>query len=151
MNGALLFEPKAAMSVNAYIEQIDQQVANRSLLLHPFYVAWSRGTLSKEALRDYATQYSRHVAAFPTYLSSLHAHTEDPVTRRHILANWVDEEGGSPNHPDLWLHFAEAVGATKAAVEQTEPWNETKQLVETFRTICRDRSTAPGVGRTIRV
>jgi pyrroloquinoline-quinone synthase len=144
MNGVHLFEPTGT-AVNAYIENIDQQVANRSLLLHPFYLSWSQGTLSKEALCDYAAQYSRHVSAFPTYLSSLHAHTEDSVTRRHILANLVDEEGGHPNHPDLWLDFAEAVGAMRTDVERTEPWKETIQLVETFRTICRDRSTAEGL------
>lgn len=132
-------------SANAFIQKIDQQVAKRSLLLHPFYVAWSQGTLGKEALSDYAAQYSRHVSAFPTYLSSLHSHTDDSVTRRHLLANLTDEEAGHPNHPDLWLDFAEAVGATRAEVEQTVPWEETVQLVNTFRTICRDRSTAEGL------
>lgn len=144
MNGIDILEPTRTAS-NSYIEHIDRQIAGRSLLLHPFYRSWSQGTLSKEALCDYAAQYSRHVTAFPTYLSALHSHTEDSVTRRHILANLMDEEGGNPNHPDLWLDFAEAVGAPRAKVEETEPWKETIQLVETFRTICRDRSTVEGL------
>ncbi|HTV07041.1 MAG TPA: hypothetical protein VME86_16855, partial [Acidobacteriaceae bacterium] len=51
------------------VEEIDARVARQHLLQHPFYQAWSRGELSMDALRDYATQYYQHVAAFPTYLS----------------------------------------------------------------------------------
>jgi len=130
---------------NAFTEAIDRQVATRSLLLHPFYQAWSNGILNKQALRDYAAQYSRHVSAFPTYLSCLHSHTEDIQTRRYILGNLVDEEGGSPSHLELWLDFAEGVGATRAEVERTEAWEQTARLVDSFRAICRDRSTVEGV------
>ena len=130
---------------NTYLDAIDQQVATRSLLLHPFYQSWTQGKLSREALGDYAEQYYHHVAAFPTYLSSLHSHTEDAVVRRHILANLMDEEAGTPNHPELWLRFAEALGLNREQVQHAKLWDETKSLIHTFRRICRDRSPADGV------
>jgi len=127
------------------ITAIDEQIARRSLLSHPFYQAWTRGELSAAALKDYAIQYYRHVEAFPTYLSALHSRTEDATTRRHILQNLIDEEAGSPNHPELWLQFAEAMGASAEEVRSAEAWDETRTLVNTFRSTCRDGSTAEGL------
>jgi pyrroloquinoline-quinone synthase len=127
------------------IDTIDARVAEKSLLRHPFYQAWTRGELSQEALADYATQYYHHVAAFPTYLSSLHAHTEDLSTRRHILANLMDEEAGNPNHPELWLQFAEALGVSREDVLSAELWPETKNLIQAFRSVCGGGSVAEGL------
>jgi len=132
-------------TINPFIQAIDDQVNARSILLHPFYQRWTAGQLSREALQDYARQYYHHVAAFPTYLSAVHANTEDEETRRHILANLIDEEAGNPNHPELWLRFAEGVGVNREDAEQTELWAETRNLIGTFRSICRDRNTAEGL------
>ena len=57
------------------LEHIETRIAERNLLLHPFYQMWTRGELPQLAMRDYARQYYHHVSAFPTYLSALHAHT----------------------------------------------------------------------------
>jgi pyrroloquinoline-quinone synthase len=130
---------------NARLDEIDALVAQRSLLLHPFYQSWAQGGLHEDALADYAKQYYHHVAAFPTYLSALHAHTEDADTRRGILANLIDEEAGNPNHPELWLRFAEGLGVKRETVIRAELAPETKNLILTFRSACRDRSTAEGL------
>ena len=124
---------------------IDERVARQHLLDHPFYQAWSRGELSLDALRDYAAQYYHHVAAFPTYLSALHAQTEDAEVRRHILSNLMDEEVGSPNHPELWLQFAESLGLKREAVKQGPKWGATKHLIHTFRNCCGQRGTGVGL------
>jgi pyrroloquinoline-quinone synthase len=129
----------------SFIHAIDEQVNARRILLHPFYQRWTSGQLSPEALADYATQYYHHVAAFPTYLSAVHANTADAETRRHILANLVDEEAGNPNHPELWLRFAEGVGANRDDIHGAGLWEETSSLIRTFRTICREQSTAEGL------
>jgi pyrroloquinoline-quinone synthase len=131
--------------MNPVIDAIDRQIAARKLLLHPFYQRWSVGTLTREALTDYAKQYYHHVAAFPRYLSAVHANTVDMETRRLILANLVDEEAGNPNHPELWLRFAEGVGANREDAQRAEPWEETSHLMETFHSTCRDGSTAEGL------
>ncbi len=127
------------------LDRIDERIAERSLLLHPFYQAWTRGVLPIPALRDYARQYYHHVAAFPAYLSALHSHTEDQQVRRQILANLIDEEAGNPNHPELWLSFAEATGLSRDEASNTQLWPETENLVRTFRRICRDGSVAEGL------
>jgi pyrroloquinoline-quinone synthase len=131
--------------MNEHLDSIDNEVANKHLLKHPFYLAWARGELSKEALRDYARQYYHHVAAFPTYLSAVHAKCDDQVTRRQLLDNLIDEEAGSPNHPELWLKFTEGLGVEDVDLAKTEKQPETKNLIDTFRSVCRDGSTAEGL------
>ncbi len=127
------------------LTQIEAQIAGRAVLTHPFYQAWQRGELTRAALADYAGQYYHHVSAFPQYLSALHSHTSDPDTRRAVLQNLVDEEAGAPNHPELWLQFAEGLGLTQAEVLAPPAAPETLALVETFRRACGGGSVAAGI------
>ena len=114
--------------MNQDLDQIDKDIAAKHLLKHPFYLAWTRGELSREALADYAQQYYQHVAAFPTYLSAIHANCDDQSTRKELLNNLIDEEAGSPNHPELWLNFAEGLGVSARDAQNAEKWPETKKL-----------------------
>jgi len=131
--------------MNKHLDSIDRQVAAKHLLTHPFYLAWTRGELSREALADYARQYYHHVAAFPTYLSAVHAKCDDQPTRRELLKNLIDEEAGSPNHPELWLQFARCLGVSKGDAQATEKWSETSNLIDTFRSVCAKGTTAEGL------
>jgi len=131
--------------MNRYLDKIDNAIAAKHLLKHPFYLAWTRGELSKDALADYARQYYHHVAAFPTYLSAVHANCDDQATRKQLLSNLVDEEAGSPNHPELWLKFAEGLGIEDVDLAGAEKQPETKNLIDAFRSVCRDGSTAEGL------
>jgi len=131
--------------MNTLLDRIDEQIAAKHLLTHPFYLAWTRGELTKEALQDYACQYYQHVAAFPTYLSAVHARCDDQPTRKQILSNLIDEEAGEPNHPELWLQFAEALGTSRAEVSATKPEPETRALIDTFRAECGTNGTAAGL------
>jgi pyrroloquinoline-quinone synthase len=131
--------------MNEYLDEIDRDIAAKYLLKHPFYLAWTRGDLSRTALADYARQYYQHVAAFPTYLSAVHTKCDDQTTRKTLLNNLIDEESGAPNHPDLWLQFAEGLGVSASEVRKSETWPETKDLIHTFRSVCRDGSTVEGL------
>ena len=131
--------------MNQYLDKIDNDIASKHLLKHPFYLAWTRGELSRDALADYARQYYHHVVAFPTYLSAAHAKCEDQATRKQLLSNLIDEEAGSPNHPELWLKFAEGLGVSASDVRKSEKWSETTDLIDIFRQACRDGSTAEGL------
>ena len=131
--------------MNTHLDSIDRQIAAKHLLTHPFYLAWTRGELSRAALADYARQYYHHVAAFPTYLSAVHARCDDQPTRRQLLDNLMDEEAGSPNHPELWLQFASGLGVSKEDVQASEKWDETANLIGTFRSVCSEGTTAEGL------
>jgi pyrroloquinoline-quinone synthase len=131
--------------MNQYLDKIDNDIVEKHLLKHPFYLAWTRGELSREALTDYARQYYHHVAAFPTYLSAVHAKCNDQATRKQLLGNLIDEEAGSPNHPELWLKFTEALGVSDVVVRNTDKQPETKNLIDTFRSVCGGGSTAEGL------
>lgn len=117
--------------------ELETRIAKYDLLCHPFYQAWSKGELTREELAAYAEQYLPHVAAFPTYLSALHARLVDGPVRRQVLENLMDEEGvGSPDgrpHSDLWRDFGRGMGATgSAAIPEVE------QLIATFRQLATE-------------
>lgn len=137
--------PRKQIMSHLTLTQIERQIQGRAVLTHPFYQAWQRGELTQAALADYAAQYYHHVAAFPMYLSALHSHTDNADTRRAVLQNLMDEEAGTPNHPELWLQFAESLGAAQADILAAEASPETSALVRTFRTICCDGSVAAGL------
>jgi pyrroloquinoline-quinone synthase len=131
--------------MNKHLDKIDNDIAEKHLLKHPFYLAWTRGELSREALADYARQYYHHVAAFPMYLSAVHAKCEDQATRKQLLSNLIDEEAGSPNHPELWLQFGDGLGVSHIDAKNAEKWPETQQLIDTYRSVCSNGSTAEGL------
>jgi pyrroloquinoline-quinone synthase len=133
------------MSNNQFVNQIDMIVDEFHLLKHPFYQAWNDGKLTLESLQDYARQYYHHVEAFPTYLSAVHAQTEDLNTRRHLLQNLIDEEAGTPNHPDLWLLFTKSLGLDKRSVLEAKLWEQTSHLIQTFKSKCAEQGTAAGI------
>ena len=60
----------------ALLARIDGAIAEKSLLKHPFYQDWQAGKLSRAALQLYATQYYRHVEAFPKHLRVLAARAD---------------------------------------------------------------------------
>jgi pyrroloquinoline-quinone synthase len=127
------------------LQRIDTLISDKNLLDHPFYQTWTRGELGVESLRDYAVQYAKHVDAFPRYLSALHSHTESASTRRHILENLNDEEAGSPNHPELWIQFAEGIGVPEEQVSVTAIQGETRALIDHFLRVCRSGRIAEGL------
>ena len=127
------------------VDRIHEQIATRRLLDHPFYTAWSRGELSREALGTYAEQYYHWVRAFPTWLSATHSNTTDLAARQAILANLVDEEQGTDNHPELWLRFCDALGLDRDAVTSAELLPETREAIATMRRVCRDEPAPAGL------
>jgi pyrroloquinoline-quinone synthase len=118
-----------------WTREIDALVERKHLLKHPFYTAWTEGTLTIEALRGYAGQYYRHVLSFPTYLSAVHTETADLETRQYLLENLIDEERGPENHPELWLRFAEGIGCRREDVRAAAPLPETAACDRTFRDV----------------
>jgi pyrroloquinoline-quinone synthase len=118
-----------------FFASLDARIATYDLLTHPFYQAWSAGELTRDDLRAYAGEYWHHVSAFPAYLSTFHSQLGDGSLRRTVLANLADEEGledGRP-HSDLWMDFAEGMGASDTEVRARELNPETHALLAHFR------------------
>jgi pyrroloquinoline-quinone synthase len=126
------------------VATIDQKIAEHNLLKTPFYQAWSAGTLSREALAQYAVQYYQHVRAFPGYLAAL-AKRADSTLRPIVEENLQEELDPVAPHPKLWREFAAAVGANDAALDGTEPLPAFQKLLETYRQLCSQGSPAEAV------
>jgi len=114
------------------VATLDSMIAERSLLKHPFYQAWTAGTLSMERLQNYAVEYYPHVAAFPRYVSAIHSRCGDIATRQALLENLIEEERGADNHPELWLRFAEAIGVPRERVLDSTTSASSTGLVDEF-------------------
>jgi len=127
---------------------IDAKVAERAMLKHPFYQAWTDGSLPRDALRAYSRQYFHHVEAFPRAVSAVHSNCPDRDGRKMLAENLSEEEGveaGKQDHSSLWLMFAAGLGESEAAVRGQELNAETQALIDTFRSLSR-RSYAAGLG-----
>src|SRR5437763_1601114 len=112
------------MNSTQFFEQVEASIARYDLLSHPFYKAWTAGELTRDDLREYARQYYHHVEAFPCYLAELALRLDEGDLRRAVLANMCDEKGAeggygkdsaphSEPHSELWLDFAEGMGARR--------------------------------------
>ena len=124
---------------------LDSMIVERSLLKHPFYQAWTAGTLSMERLQNYAVEYYPHVAAFPRYLSAIHSRCMDIATRQALLDNLIEEEHGVDNHPELWLRFAEAIGVPRERVLDSTPSLSSASLVREFSKLAESGHVASGL------
>jgi len=130
------------MTAQNFLAALDEGIARYDLLCHPYYQAWSAGELTRDDLREYAADYYHHVAAFPTYLSALHSRLEDGPLRRAVLRNLCEEEIEGRPHSEMWLDFAEGMGADRDAVRDRVPIAEIQALIDQFRRVARDGSTA---------
>ena len=132
-----------------FFQRLESRIAPYDLLTHSFYRAWTAGELTRDDLREYAAEYWHHVSAFPTYLSALHSRLEDTELRRTVLRNLLDEEGidspdGKP-HSQLWMDFANGMGADDAEVRAHKVQPEMDALIGTFHKLMQQDSAAVGL------
>lgn len=134
-------------TVSANLERrIKAVLDEKSMLKHPFYTEWTTGELPISKLQEYARQYYHFEAAFPRFLSSIHARTESPEIRQLLLDNLWDEEHGDRNHPVLWLEFAAALGVAADEVKSAKLRPETQALVDHFNGTSRQAPLAEALG-----
>jgi pyrroloquinoline-quinone synthase len=132
------------MNSQEFFRELDARIVQHDLLCHPFYKAWSAGELTREDLREYAKDYYHHVEAFPTYLAELGIRLDEGELRRAVLANLYDEKGleddagqSSLEHSELWLDFAEGMGAERDAYGHA-PVAEVAQLIGFFHRVASE-------------
>jgi pyrroloquinoline-quinone synthase len=87
------------------IPELTQIVERWNLLNHPFYQAWTAGTLSVEALQIYAREYGAFIETIPEGWLTL----KDPET--------AQEER---EHIELWDAFLKSLGAERGLPQFTE-------------------------------
>lgn len=134
------------MTIQQFFEELDERIHKYDLLCHPFYKAWAAGELTRDDLREYASDYYRHVEAFPSYLAEFGIRLDEGDLRRAVLANMADEKGlddafGKPAaaHSELWLDFAEAMGARRN-LNSHEPVPEMRNLIGFFHAVASEGS-----------
>ena len=126
------------------MERIDEIIEIKSLLKHPFYQAWTMGTLPLSSLERYAEQYFHFEAAYPTFLSGLHHRCADPSIRQMILDNLWDEEHGDENHIELWLRFCDRLGLDRSSMLNGKMVAATANLINSYRDMTSSGSIASG-------
>ena len=120
-------------STESVLRELDDLIRSRSILEHPFYVAWTAGELTREQLQTYARIYYPHVAAFPDYLRSAIAGTDDEQIRAELEDNLREELSEPKAHPELWLDFAEGLGLDREEVAAASEAEPTSHTVREFR------------------
>ena len=114
------------------VTRLNAIIDDYHLLKHPFYQAWSNGTLTQDHLQKYAAQYYAQVQSFPRFISRVHTNCPEIEARKVLLENLVDEENHGTDHPALWMQFAEGLGVTRDVVNDELPLSQTKEMVDTY-------------------
>ncbi len=132
------------MELNVFWQEMHNRISKYDLLCHPFYEAWSEGTLTRDDLRAYSANYYHHVAAFPTYLGAFYSRLPEGELRRAVVENLADEEGlhGTRPHNEMWLDFAEGMGADRSEAREGVPVAEITGVIDHFRRVSRESSEA---------
>ena len=124
------------------LDTLDELVRERSILQHPFYVAWERGELTREQLATYARAYYPHVQAFPRYLEAAIAQADDPACRAELQRNLADERSNPKAHHELWLDFADVLGQDRHEIATAAPKPFAQATVDTFERLTRCNSAS---------
>jgi pyrroloquinoline-quinone synthase len=132
-----------------FISAIDKILDQRSILKHPFYRKWNEGKLSLGELQEYAKQYYYFVQNFPMFVSAVHSNCPDPEIRKMLVENIADEDGFKTNtsgHPALWLNFCKSLGISEKEMENSEPNDAVRDMVDSFYALCRSKNFRIGLG-----
>lgn len=113
------------------LESLDTLIEQHHLLRHPFYQAWTQGTLSRESLQLYAEQYYQHVRSFPENLRQLAGRAQGELAGI-VNENLAEELDPAGSHPELWRRFALSLGVNGEALDSARPLPGIAALLDTF-------------------
>lgn len=126
------------------LESLDALIAERYLLKHPFYKAWTEGTLSKECLQLYAEQYYHTVRVFPEVLNRLARRASMPLAAM-VRENLAEETNPAAPLPILWQQFAQSMGVSESAMETARPLPGIAALLDIFDEVSTQGSMCEAV------
>lgn len=123
--------------------EVDAIISEKSLLKHPFYQAWTKGELTRGDLALYARQYYKQESRFPLFVEAAFQASKDDAVKKALSENLRDELGSAsaPSHPELWLRFAETVGASRESVKGAEALPQTQACVSAFEALCASETS----------
>lgn len=86
---------------------------------HPFHVRMNAGRLSRNQIRGWVANRFHYQESIPRKDAAILANCPDREVRRRWIRRIVDHDGsaGSDGGIEAWLQLAEAVGLTRAEVE----------------------------------
>ncbi len=115
----------------ATFADLDSLIAKKSLLLHPFYVKWSKGELTQEDLSVYAKEYYHLVTRIPGIVERVAMRATNDAMRANIEQNAREEH----EHVLLWERFAKSLGIDVAELKAYEPALKVRESVAELETL----------------
>lgn len=135
---------KKSAQQRSILEMLDSLIEQHHLLKHPFYRAWTEGSLPKESLQTYAAQYYHHVRSFPENLQLL-ADRSDEKLAKLVEDNIAEELNPVAPHPVLWRRFAHALEVSDAELNGSRPLPGIAALLDTYEEAASQGSPAQAV------
>jgi pyrroloquinoline-quinone synthase len=134
-----------AVEASSVLEQIDQLLAANDPSRQDVLVAMSHGTLSRDEVRAFASQYFHLLDALPRFVSTVHSVTiAHPAIRRTLLNVLVPLELHPPSVAELWLQTCASIGLFSDTVRSGEPTTSTAACLGDFDYLCQS-GTAQGL------
>jgi pyrroloquinoline-quinone synthase len=139
-----MYKKRKEVRPKTLLESLDVLIEDHHLLKHPFYQAWTEGTLSKVSLQLYAEQYYHTVRAFPENLNRLAQRASMPLAAM-IRENLAEETNPAAPLPMLWRQFAQSMGVSESAMEAARPLPGIAALLDTFDEVSTQGSMCEAV------
>lgn len=102
------------------VQAIDELAASTAIREHPSLVAWSGGSLTRDDLRAFASQFYHLVDALPRAASRTHAATASSDLRAPLVSVISALDGMRPTPAELWLQTCAALGLFSDSVRRAE-------------------------------
>ena len=112
--------------MSALKERVESIIAKHNLLEHPFYQSWSCGTLPKEQLTLYSSEYGTFIKQIASLWESCGYKDIADVEREHAI---------------LWNQFAQSLGT---AIAESASVDQIMALNAFMSKACQDKASALG-------
>jgi pyrroloquinoline-quinone synthase len=122
--------------LDSLIKIIDDEICERSLLNHRFYILWREGKLTLNHLRSYSKEYFQLVKAVPELVNNVQTNlvNYDSGTQYvKAVRNTHDEEY---QHIQPWIKFAHSVGIEKQEIMEYEGNSEVNLAINNLKKLC---------------
>jgi pyrroloquinoline-quinone synthase len=117
-------------------QTLEGVTARWNLLEHSFYQRWTQGTLTRDELCDYVSQYAHVVRAVPGWLEQV---------RGGDTADAARHAAEERSHIALWNRFGEALGLSPDAIRSAPANAATAELLRRGDELAANGEAAPVV------